>query len=117
MKIYLAIPYSGIEEKSFFIANKVTSIFMEKGFIVFSPISHSHPIAIQEKVPGNWEFWEKFDRSFIEWSDELHVVVIGKEGQKLIDNSTGVKAEINIAIELGKPVHYYYHDDATGDTE
>src|SRR3989304_3159681 len=99
MKIYLAIPYSGIEKESFVIANKVSAILMKQGFIVFSPISHSHPMSIQEGTPGNWEYWEKFDRSFIEWADKVIVVVMGKEGYRLIDKSTGVKAELGIANE------------------
>lgn len=111
MKIYLAIPYSGIEEKSFYIANKLSAILMKKGYIVFSPISHSHPIAIQESLPGTWEFWEKFDKSFIEWADRVYVVEIGKEGIDLIERSKGVQAEIKIANELKKPVDYYKFDD------
>jgi hypothetical protein len=110
MKVYLAIPYSGNEEESFFVANKVSALMMKKDIIVFSPISHSHPMAIQEGTPGDWAFWEKFDRSFIEWADEVHVVVIGKDGQKLIDKSTGVKAEMKIAEELGKPVRFYQYE-------
>ena len=96
MKVYLAIPYSGIEKESFFVANKVSALMMKKDIIVFSPISHSHPMAIQEGTPGNWEFWEKFDRSFIEWADEVHVVVIGKDGQKLINKSTGLKLKLRL---------------------
>lgn len=111
MKIYLAIPYSGIEQKSFFVANKISAMFMKKDLIVFSPISHSHPMAIQEGTPGNWEYWEKFDRSFIEWADKVCVVIIGEDGRKLIEKSTGVKAEIKIAEELGKPVEYYQYDE------
>ena len=48
MKIYLAIPYTGIEEESFNIANKVAARLIEDGHIVVSPISHSH--SIREKI-------------------------------------------------------------------
>ena len=43
-KIYLAIPYSGHIEKSFRLANEIAAELIQKGFIVFSPISMSHPI-------------------------------------------------------------------------
>lgn len=110
-KVYVAIPYSGIEEESFSVANQVTSDLMNEGnYIPFSPISHSHPIAIQCSVPGDWAFWEEFDTSFLEWCDEVHVVVIDKER---VLNSTGVQAEIGIAEKLGKPIKYYYPNDKT----
>lgn len=106
-KIYVAIPYSGNEEKNFKIANEVTAKLMDDGHIPFSPISHSHPIAIQCQVPGTWEYWEEFDRSFIEWADELLVVVTNQEE---VDNSKGVQAEMNIAKELNKPINFYQYD-------
>jgi hypothetical protein len=105
-KIYLAIPYSGMEEESFRIANEVTSKLMLQGHIVFSPISHSHPIAISHQLPGTWEFWKKFDESFIEWCDELHAIVIGENGMELMAKSKGVTAEIEIAKSLNKPIGY-----------
>ena len=43
-KIYLAIPFSGIEEKSFKAATEIAGLLISKGYIVFSPITHSHPI-------------------------------------------------------------------------
>jgi hypothetical protein len=44
-KIFLSINYTGMEEKSFRIANKYAAKLISEGHIVFSPISHSHPIA------------------------------------------------------------------------
>ena len=104
-KVYVGIPYSGMELESFRIANEVTADLMATGeYIPFSPISHSHPIAHQCEVPGNWDFWEEFDRSFLEWADEMIVIVVDKER---VMNSTGVQAEIEIAKSLGKPIRYY----------
>jgi len=102
-KIYLAIPYSGIEEKSFKLANQVTGAIMNRGDIPMSPISHSHPVAEECEVPGSWEFWEAMDYSFIDWADELLIINIDDE---LVKNSTGVQAEIKYAIKTGKPVKY-----------
>lgn len=104
MKIYLAIPYSGMGEKSFKISNEVSAELMNKGHIVFSPISHSHPIAISHNLPTDWEFWKKFDESFIEWCDELWVIIVGENGHELCNKSKGVTEEIKIAKSLNKEV-------------
>jgi hypothetical protein len=58
-----------MEQESFDLANKVSAKLMNEGYIVFSPISHSHPIAESQKLPGTWDFWQKFDEAFIEWCD------------------------------------------------
>lgn len=100
-KIYLAIPYSGMAEHSFKTANKVAAELMNLGFIVFSPISHSHPIASQCSVPGDWSYWEKFDTEFLKWCDKVIVVKL-----KGWEKSKGVAAEISIANDLNKPVEY-----------
>lgn len=85
----------------FLMANKYAAKMMKKGNIVFSPISHSHPIAIQESLPNTLEFWINQDLSFIYWCDEVHVVQL--------DNwmkSRGVSAEIEYAKQLNKPIKY-----------
>jgi len=96
-KVYLAIPYSGMEEESFKIANKVAGQLMIDGYIVFSPISQCHLIAKECNLPTTWEFWNKYDEDFIKWCDILMVICIGEYGSKLIENSKGCQAEIKIA--------------------
>ncbi len=75
---------------------------MAGGFLVFSPISHTHPIAEAGDLPKGWEFWESYDRTFLEWCDRLHVLKL--PGWR---ESIGVAAEIQIAGQLGKPVFYH----------
>lgn len=101
MKLYLSIPYSGMEATSFRVANYVAGKLMEQGHTVFSPISHSHPIAAECDLHEGWEFWKRQDEPFIEWCDELCVVML--KGWK---KSKGVHEEIKIAKKLGKPVQY-----------
>ena len=102
-KIYLAIPYSKVDkELSFEIANRIAAMLMCEGKNVFSPISMSHCMAKNNRLPGDWEFWEKFDTEFIWWCDYL--IVIMMDGWK---ESTGVIAEIKIAETLNKPVYYF----------
>lgn len=107
-KIYLAIPYSGMEESSYLQANFGTVAILEGKCNVYSPITHSHPLTklTPNKLPGNWEFWSAIDYQFIDWADELWVL-IPTEGIEKVLNSTGVQAEIKYAREKGKPVFYF----------
>lgn len=104
-RLYLASPYS---HKSAFVRldrfNAVCLVagdLMNHGYIVFSPIAHSHPIALQCDLPLGWEFWQKFDHAFIEWADAVVVAMIPGWQE-----SKGVAAEIAIAQEMGKEVIY-----------
>lgn len=104
MKIYLAIPYSGIEQRSFAVANAVAARLMQEGHVVYSPISHNHPIAIAHGLPTTWEYWKVFDTEFLKWCDAVFLVVMNEDGFELIKNSKGVQAELEIARTLGKEI-------------
>lgn len=103
MKVYLATPYSHsspvVRRNRFHKINEVAAKLMADGIHVYSPISHTHPIAEAGDLPKGWDFWEKYDRLFIEWCDAVYVYCA--EGWK---ESKGVSAEIQIARELGKPI-------------
>ena len=105
MRVYLATPYSHpdpeVREARFRAVNAVAAQLMREGHHVYSPISHTHPIALAGDLPKGWDFWEAYDRAFINWAEEVHVLMA--EGWK---ESTGVQAEVGIAAELGKPVRY-----------
>jgi hypothetical protein len=75
------------------IVNKVAAKMMSSGEYVFSPISHTHPIAemSEGKLPIGWEFWSTFDKLFI--INCKKIVVLCIDGWK---ESTGVQAEIKI---------------------
>ncbi len=105
-KIYLATPYSdpdpAIRNHRFLVVNKVAGRLMAAGHLVFSPISHTHPIALAGDLPKGWEFWAKYDFTFInDWADGVWVLM-----QPGWEESVGVTAEIKLAEELGKPVEY-----------
>lgn len=106
-KIYLAIPYSGMEESSFNQATEATAriIAANNELNVFSPITHSHLLTKVEgvTVPGNWEFWKKVDYQYIDWADEVWVI-IPDEGYDKVNASVGVKAEIAYANQKGMTV-------------
>jgi nucleoside 2-deoxyribosyltransferase len=104
MIAYLASPYShpdpAVREQRFRAACQAAVALLHAGRVVFSPIAHSHPLA-QHGLPGNWHFWERYDRAFLERCDE--VVVLMLDGWQ---ESVGVREEIRIARELRKPVRY-----------
>jgi len=105
MKIYLAIPYTGNENRSFRVANLVAGMLMQQGHIIYSPVSHTHPIAVECDLPKDWEYWKQYGEAFIGFCDELYIVKL--TGWEL---SKGVNAEIEIAKSTGKPIRYieYY---------
>jgi hypothetical protein len=98
--IYLAIPYTGQEELSYHVATHIAAELSRRGEVVFSPITHSHPFTRIVDLPGDWEFWGKIDREFIERADEMWIVML--DGWK---ESTGIKAEQLIAKGVGIPIH------------
>lgn len=104
-KIYLAIPYSRYEEKSFMLANEIAAELLKEGHIVFSPISMSHPIAIHGNLKGDWNTWKRVDFEFIKWCEEVVVVNFDNDA---VTNSVGVQAELEYAKELDKKISYYY---------
>jgi nucleoside 2-deoxyribosyltransferase len=111
-KIYLAIPYTFNADLSYSIANKVAADLMSQGYVVFSPISHSHIIAdhLHPDLRYSQSFWMAQDLPLIEWCDEVRVVCIGKEGHSTIANSKGCQSELKKAQELGKPVTIIQYD-------
>ena len=78
---------------------------MARGEVVFSPISHTHPIAEQCELPKGWEYWNKYDRAMLSQCVKVYVLTI--DGWM---ESVGVAAELKIANELGLPVEYITED-------
>jgi hypothetical protein len=103
--IYLACPYShpdkDVQRERFHAANKAGAFLMCKGLFVFSPISHTHPMAEDANLPGHWEFWKSYDVAMIARCQKLMVLKLDGWEQ-----STGVTAEIKIAKEFGIPIEY-----------
>ena len=103
--VYLATPYSDpdpdVQELRFLRVNKIAADLMCQGVLVFSPISHTHPIALAGDLPKGWEFWKEFDRKMLSMC--AAVIVYMQPG---FDRSTGVVAEILAAKKLGIPVEY-----------
>lgn len=104
-KIYLISPYSHEDEKvreeRYNAAVDATAELIKKGYIVFSPIVHCHPLALKHNLPGDHVYWKEYDRAFIEWADEGFVLTISG----WLDSS-GVFADSKALRSLDKPIHY-----------
>lgn len=106
VKIYLASPYTHedpeVMDYRFNQVCEAAGALIQKGFLVFSPIAHTHPIAVVCNLPRHSDFWMKYDRTFIEWCDQLWV--LDTDGWR---QSRGIRMEVEIARELFKPVLLY----------
>jgi hypothetical protein len=74
---------------------------MAEGHVVYSPIAHSHPIAEVSDLPGGWEFWQKQCLEMLSHASRL--VVAQMDGW---EDSVGIKAEIDMAVEWRIPLTY-----------
>ena len=103
--IYLATPYSkypGGLQKAFEDASKLAARLLVNHIKVYSPIAHTHPIAIYGELnPLDHSIWLPFDEAIMRVSQAL--LVAEMEGWK---ESYGVYQEIKIFTRDGKPVHY-----------
>ena len=112
--IYLTTPYNhpdpDVREGRFRAACDVAGHFLARGVYVFSPIAHTHSIALARDLPHDWEFWREYDRQMLDACSELWVVQM--DGWR---ESVGVAAEIEIARESGLPVKYVQYESESGD--
>jgi hypothetical protein len=103
--VYLACPYNhpdrAVRVRRFEAVNRVAAKLMNEGLHVFSPISHTHPIAEAGNLPLGWDYWQQYDRAYLTHCHKLIVLML--DGWR---ESKGVAGEVAIAEELGLPVEY-----------
>ena len=103
--VYLATPYSDpdpmVRQQRFEVVNRVAAKLMREGHYIYSPISHTHPIALAGDLPRGWDYWEKYDRTIL--AACVRMFVLTQPGWQ---ESVGVAAEIDIAREMGLPVEF-----------
>lgn len=103
--IYVASPYShhdpAVRRRRFEDVCHYVAKRMLQGAVVYSPITHSHPICERFNMPVDWNFWAHFDRCMIQRADALEVLML--DGWI---RSTGVTAEIQFARGLGLPIAF-----------
>ena len=102
---YLACPYShpdpAVRQARFEAVNRVAARLIREGILMFSPISHSHPLAVCGGLPGGFAYWETHNRAWMERCDDMIVLML--DGWR---DSRGVRDEIAIMEEAGKAVVY-----------
>lgn len=110
--VYLACPYTakGVEDKNqiykietarFRAATRAAARLTEAGYVVFSPITHSHPMKYESGLLGTWDFWQSVDYTYLGLCNKVFVLAI--PGWEC---STGVTEEIKYAKQLGLEVEF-----------
>lgn len=107
MKIYLCVPYSSpdpdVRKWRVEQANIKAAELMMQGHLVFSPLSHSHPISFHCKVdPCDHDFWLKQDLWILDICDEMHILCL--DGW---EKSKGIATEIEYAKSKGMGIVYH----------
>jgi hypothetical protein len=115
-KVYLAIPYTGMQQSSYEQATFATAYMISnnKQLNIFSPITHSHPLTKFDSldVPGTWDYWEQVDYQYLDWADQM-IVIVPQEGLDKVFTSTGVMAELEYAKSKNMPITFYKWDLGT----
>lgn len=108
--LYVGTPYTrykGGIEPAFVDACKLTARLVQAGVNVYSPIAHTHPIAIHGGLdPLDLTLWLDFDAAMMMKADAM--IVARLDGW---DKSSGVRHEIDVFEAAGKPV--FHLDPAT----
>jgi hypothetical protein len=83
------------------VARRIAKLLILQGYIVICPILQTCNLGL----PTDWEFWEAHDLAFLEWCDELWVIML--PGWK---ESDGTQSEIKVAKVLNKKRVYLEPD-------
>lgn len=106
MLAYVATTYTlhpaGIEN-AFIDASKAAAALLRKGFAVFSPVAHTHPIAVYGGInPLDHAIWLPFDEHMMKVADELFVIHMDGWEQ-----SHGIAHEMKFFERAGKPIRHF----------
>ena len=103
--VYLGTPYTkfpdGIEA-AFIAAAQITAALLRRGVKVYSPIAHTHPVAVYGRIdPLDLSIWLPFDEAMMARSDAL--LVAQMESWEI---SKGLAHEVDYFLTHDKPVLY-----------
>ena len=72
---------------------------MKEGGVIFSPISHTHPM-VKYGLPGDWEYWKSQDTAFLNVCSRFKIIKIdGWNKSSGVTNETEHMKERGIEIE------------------
>ena len=101
---YLATPYSkypGGIDAAFHAAAMLAARLLRAGYVAYSPIAHTHPIAMHGGIdPLAHAIWLPFDAEMMRVCDALLVATLPGW-----DESRGVREEISCFEQARKPVY------------
>lgn len=100
---YLGTPYSkyplGISQ-AFIDAAKLAGLLMRTGVKIYSPIVHTHPLAIYARIdPHDHSIWLPFDEAMMKVCDAM--IVAHMDGW---EQSYGIAHEVKFFEAAGKPI-------------
>ena len=102
---YLATPYSkypgGVDE-AYLAALRVFEQLRQNKVLIYSPIAHTHGLAVRYNLDGNFKFWQKHNDIMIMASSGIIVAMLPSWKE-----SRGIENEVEFAQRIGKPVIYY----------
>jgi hypothetical protein len=103
--VYLGSPYSKYQpgiEAAFRDASAIAGRLLLAGVKVYSPIAHTHPIAMHGRIdPYDHKIWLPFDQAMM---DASKAMVVAKMDSW--DKSFGIAHEIEYFGSAGKPIFY-----------
>lgn len=110
--VYLATPYSkypyGIHD-AFQDASKYAARLLIAGVKVYSPIAHTHPLAIYGDIdPLDHSIWIPFDEAMMTAADAICVLQM-----PTWEISKGIAHEIEFFQNAGKPVYFLKPEELT----
>jgi uncharacterized protein DUF1937 len=114
--VYLACPYTHcnreVRVQRFQAATKAAASLVRQGYIVYSPITMTHPIDVV--LAGNQStlgsaYWIEFDKAIMDFCAEMVVLTIPGW-----DHSEGIQREIEHFKSQGKPIKFmtFPNDDS-----
>ena len=102
---YLATPYTGYPggiNEAFKEASRAAATLLKHGIRVYSPIAHTHPIALYGELdPTDHSIWLPADGPLM--AAAVGIIIIKMNGW---EKSKGIAHEVNAFKEAGKPVLY-----------
>ena len=115
--IYVAVPYDDpdplVREERFLRVTEYAAHLIAQGYTVYSPITHSHPMAVACPLLGRgWRYWKEQDEQYIRMCEGCRVLML--PGWK---DSRGVAAEIEMFKSAGKIVRYVFTDWRGGEPD
>jgi len=108
--IYLACAYGKVpkpqQKRRYQIASEVAGNLLKAGNLVYSPLSHSHPMQVYGNMKWSSTQWLEYDEFYLERCDILMVLQLTNAWR----NSEGILHEIQFCHDLGKPIIFLPYD-------